>query len=275
MKTKIIAEVSSNHGGDINIAKEFVRTAAKIGIDYIKFQSWQAKNYRGERQKYDWYKKSELTDQMHYELLEEAEKSGIKFLTTVFDVNRVEFLESLGLKEIKVGSADTSNYKLIERLAKSEIFEHIIISTGMHYINEIEKTAQIMKESGKKFTFMHCVSLYPTPIEKVRLRRMLWLKKFTPSVGYSDHTIGTLAAEMAIAMGADYVEKHFTLGEGKCPRSMPWDATPEDFEKLINFREKFNIIFGESEDMDILPEEIESRKVYIGLFSGEKNNKNL
>jgi sialic acid synthase SpsE len=260
-KTKIIAEVSSNHGGDLKIAKEFVKTASEIGIDYIKFQSWRAKNVKKDDPQYEWFLKAELFDEAHLILVEECNKRGIRFLTTCFDVERIDFLVKLGLKEIKVGSPDCGSYKMIEKL--KDKFNHLIISTGMHYEEEISKTAEILK--GKNFTFLHCVSIYPTPPEKVNLRRMDWLKKFTPSVGYSDHCIGIEAIKLAIARGASYVEKHFTLDEGKCPRTNPWDATPEQMEELVKFGDKCGILLGESQP-EITEEEIIARKKFIGRF---------
>ncbi len=267
IRTKVIAEVASNHGGDINIAKKFIRVAASIGVDYIKFQSWQVSKLRKDDPQYEWFCRAELSDKAHYELIEECEKYNIKFLTTCFDIERIEFLSNLGLREIKVGSADCASYTMIKLL--SEKFDHLIISTGMHYSEEIRKTAEILK--GKKFTFLHCVSLYPTPLDKVNLRRMDWLRQFTPSVGYSDHTIGIEAVKAAIARGASYVEKHFTLGESECPRANPWDATPREFEQVMEFAHKCALILGDSDaDFEITEEEAKAREKFIGRFGSNK-----
>ena len=265
LKAKIIAEVSSNHGGDLKIAKEFIRVAASIGVDYVKFQSWQAKKVRKDDPQYEWFCKAEISDEAHYELIEECEKRNIKFLTTCFDIERIEFLSKLGLKEIKVGSADCASFRMIKEL--SEKFEHLIISTGMHYQEEIAETAKMLKT--KNFTFLHCVSLYPSPPERVCLRRMDWLRQFTPSVGFSDHCIGIEAVKLAIARGADYVEKHFTLGKGKCPRTNIWDATPDEFEKIVKFRDECSILLGD-EEWKISDEENEARKRFIGRFGDNR-----
>lgn len=264
-KTKIIAEVSSNHGGDLKVAKEFIRIADEIGIDYIKFQSWQVHKMKKDDPQYEWFKKSELTDQMHYELIEECKKNNIKFLTTCFDIDRIEFLSSLGLDEIKVGSADTASYKMLSMLKNK--FSHIIVSTGMATDEEVRKAAEILSNSN--FTFLHCVSLYPTPPGRVNLRRMDWLKQFTKSVGYSDHSIGIEAVKLSIARGASFVEKHFTLGEGKCPRTMPWDATPEEFKEIVKFRNLCTELLGE-EKLIIDQEMLEIRKKFIGRFGNNR-----
>lgn len=264
-KTKIIAEVSSNHGGDIKIAKEFIKVAADIGLDYIKFQSWQAKKVKKDDPQYDWFLKSELTDRMHYELIDECKKYNIKFLTTCFEIERIEFLSTLGLDEIKVGSADTSSYRMLSILKHK--FKHIIVSTGMATNEEIIKAAEVLKEV--RFTFLHCVSIYPTPPEKVNMLRMDWLKNFTSSVGYSDHTVGIEAIKLAMARGANYVEKHFTLGEGRCPRTMPWDATPEKFEEIVRYRDELGKMLGVGK-LIMGKDIIEAREKSFGRFGNNK-----
>lgn len=265
IRTQLIAEVSSNHGGNIKIAKQFIRVAADLGIDYIKFQSWQLKNIKLSDPQYEWFKKAELSDEQHYELIDECKKRGIKFLTTCFDMDRIKFLASLGLTEIKISSSDCASLKMLKEISRN--FKHLIISTGMHYKNEVIKAAHLLK--NKEFTFLHCVSLYPTPHDKVNLKRMDWLRNFTDSVGYSDHCVGIEAVKLAIARGASYVEKHFTLGKGSCPRTMIWDATPEDFRDIIAFKEKCEMLLGDM-DYSLSPEEIKMRNKSIGRLGNNR-----
>ena len=132
---------------------------------------------------------------------------------------------------------------------------------------EIKKAAQVLK--GSKFTFLHCVSVYPTPLEKVNMLRMSWLRNFTDSVGYSDHSIGIEAVKLAISRSANYVEKHFTLGEKECPRTMPWDATPVEFVEIVRYRDKCVKMLGDGKlipDKDILA----ARKKSICRFGNNK-----
>jgi sialic acid synthase SpsE len=146
-------------------------------------------------------------------------------------------------------------------------FKHILVSTGMAKEEEIKKAAQVLK--GSKFTFLHCVSVYPTPLEKVNMLRMDWLRNFTDSVGYSDHSIGIEAVKLAIIKGASFVEKHFTLGKGKCLRTMPWDATEKEFAEIIKYREICVKMLGNVKlipDRDILF----SRKRFICRFGNNK-----
>lgn len=233
MRTQIIAEVSSNHGGDMTLAREFVREAANAGADYVKFQSWRASTVRAgpADPQYEWFVKSELTDAGHHELLEECAKRRIRFLTTCFDAGRIEFLASLGMDAIKVGSPDLTSRRMLEGLRAA--FPHVIVSTGVGTNKEVEAASHWL--CGGMFTFMHCVSLYPMPPDCANLRRMEWLRGFTPSVGWSDHAIGNDVAKLAVAAGATFVEKHFCLERNGRGRSTPWDATPEDIAELVEY----------------------------------------
>lgn len=264
-KTKVIAEVASNHGGDIQLAKQFIRVAAECGADYVKFQSWQGKNLRRDDSQYDWFVRSELSDKAHLELMEECAVRGIQFLTTCFETERVGFLASLGLKEIKVGSADTASYGMLRELRKH--FDHILVSTGMATEEEVRGAVAILQ--GKPFTLMHTVSLYPTPPEHANMRRMHWLRQFTQSVGYSDHTVGIEAIKLAIAMGAGYVEKHFCLSRQGPGRAMPWDMTPQELEEMVQFTYQVETILGRGQ-LPILPELDAARKRFIGRFGDNR-----
>jgi N,N'-diacetyllegionaminate synthase len=261
MRTKIIAEVASNHGGDMKLATEFIRKGAAAGVDYVKFQSWQAKGMSPKDPQYDWFKKSELTDDQHGELKAQCEKNGIGFLTTIFHADRVGFLQKLTPKILKVGSADTMNLPLLEALDGK--FEHLLISTGMATDAEIEKLSKIIKKST--LTLFHSVSLYPTPIEQANLKRMDFLRKYSSSIGYSDHTVGTDAIKMAIDREAHFVEKHFCLSRQGPGRVCDWDASPEMFKEIVDHAKKVDLMMGsgsfkKSEAID------EARKRFIGRF---------
>lgn len=207
MKTKIIAEIASCHNGSMNMAKALVKAAADAGVDVVKFQSWKASDVKDDDPDKERYKELEFKDEWHKEIIEYCRQVGVEFLTTVFDIKRIPFLKSLGLDSIKVASYDMKSYKLLEELKKH--FKKIYVSTGGSYPEEIKKAAEVLK--GHDFTFLHCVLAYPTPLEQANLAKIDWLRQFTKSVGFSDHTFGTDAAKVAIAMGVYVVEKHFTL----------------------------------------------------------------
>ena len=205
--TKIIAEIASSHNGDLNLAKAMIKAAAEAGVDYVKFQSWQAKNVKDTDPDKERYKTLELSDEAHYELIKECKKNGVEFLTSIFDRGRIPFLKKLGLNTIKIPSTYCNSEKMIK--ACRDNFKTVIVSTGMSSPEEVKKTSQLLK--GHDFVLLHCVSIYPLPKEKVNLQRMLWLKELAPKWGLSDHYLGAEASKIAIAMGADFIEKHFTL----------------------------------------------------------------
>lgn len=258
---KIVAEAATNHNGDIIIAKEMINAAKDAGADVIKFQSWQTRNMDPGNPAYKIMKTKELSDDDHYLLLDECNKTGIEFLTTCFDVKRVEFLASLGLKTIKVASTDVGSLRLLRMLR--ERFENIILSTGMSYSSEIEKAVKVL-HSGN-FTLLHCVSLYPTPPGKANLKRILTLQQFAENVGYSDHTIGNTASKIAIAMGATIIEKHFTLKRNPDNVFSNISCLPSDIKKICDFARDYELMKG-SGSPDLFKEENDSRRLFIGRW---------
>ncbi|HMK46239.1 MAG TPA: N-acetylneuraminate synthase family protein [Methanocella sp.] len=265
-RTKIIAEAAANHNGDIRIMKDMIRVAKESGADYIKFQSWLSNNLiTDDSSNRQYYKEREVLDETHFVLRDECRSQGIKFLTTCFDIGRIDFLKQLGLTEIKVASPDLGSSAMIEKLRDN--FDHLIISTGMSYGDEVRQTASIMK--GRNFTLLHCISLYPTPPEKVNMARMDWLRQFTPSVGFSDHTFGTAAAKIAIARGADYVEKHFTLDRSLPGRDQPLSAEPAELKEICDFARTTETMMGDGR-VDLFEDECPARKKFVGRWGNNK-----
>jgi len=265
MKTMIIAEAAANHAGKIEIARKMVQAAADCGADYIKFQSWQSKNLRPGDPSFERHKMSELSDEAHQLLIDECKRCGIKFLTTCFDVGRIGFLSKLGLGTIKVPSTELTSLRMLKELRSK--FDRVIVSTGASVPGEIEKAVDILK-SGK-FTLMHCVSIYPAPPEKVNMARMSYLRKFTPSVGFSDHSLGAEAAKLAIAMGADYVEKHFTIDKSLPGNDQAMSSTPEVIKEICDYSKLVHVMMGRP-DYKIYEEEEAVRKNYIGKWGDNK-----
>ncbi|MDY6862150.1 MAG: N-acetylneuraminate synthase family protein, partial [Thermodesulfobacteriota bacterium] len=258
---KIIAEIGSNHNGELSLAKEMIWAAKYAGADIVKFQSWQAKNLKPKDPNFERHIKAELSDDAHFILKKECKKAGVKFLTTCFDIGRIDFLKSLGLDTVKVASPDLGSIKMIKTLR--EKFPHLIISTGMSYKEEIYQTARILKDYN--YTFLHCTSLYPTPIHKVNLIRMDWLKGFAPHVGFSDHTMGCEAAKAAIARGAEYIEKHFTLSRNLPGKDQKISAIPEEIKEIADYAKNIQELLGSCQ-IELCEEEMELRKIYIGKW---------
>lgn len=252
---QIIAEFCQNHLGDRNILKDMIWAASEAGADYAKIQSMKSDELtfrekfeegiiengvvkaikRPYKAEYERLKKLDLSEEDHYFFIDECKKAGIKPLTTVFTRAEIKFLSKLPLKEIKVPSYDCASFKMIEEL--KEKFEHLIISTGATYDWEIEKTAEILKD--KKFTFLHCITIYPTPLDKLNLNRMNYLRRFTPFVGFSDHTLterdGIKASIVALSLAADYIERHFTILPKEKTKDGPVSIDYSLLKELVNF----------------------------------------
>lgn len=276
-KIKIIAEIASSHNGDIELGKKMIQEAAKTGVDIVKFQSWQSKNVDDGDPDKKRYASLELSDNDHLVLKKECELNGVEFLTTCYNEERIQFLKDLGLKKIKVASTDLKALNFLKKLRDN--FEEVIVSTGMSTKDEIESAVDVLK-SGE-FTIMHCVSMYPCPLEKANLKKLLWLKSLTANVGYSDHTEGISAAVLSMGMGVKYIEKHFTtnrnmhqfphtVGEGMKPITTHLIASePEIFKQICDWRDKYEIALG-SGSLELLPEEKATRVKYTGRLG--KNN---
>jgi N,N'-diacetyllegionaminate synthase len=262
-RTQLIAEIGANHAGDIDLAIRMIEAAAASGAQWVKFQSWRAETLReGEAHpNYNWYVQSQLSDDDHHRLITACEANQIGFLTTCFDLARVPFLSSLGLSTVKVASPDLASHTMIKELRKN--FDHLIVSTGMSFDDEIEQTGTLLR--GTSFTFMHCVSLYPTPLESVNLARMDWLRSFTPSVGYSDHTFGTEAAKLAVGRGAAYIEKHFTLSRYLPGKDQAVSCEPHELRQIADHIALVEKMMG-TVHPSLSENEGQMRQVYIGKW---------
>jgi len=277
MRPKIIAEIASSHNGDIELAKSMIRAAADAGADIVKFQSWQAKNVPDNDPDKKRYESLELSDADHEVLIDECKKNGVEFLTAVFDIDRIPFLKSLGLKSVKVPSVSLKESKLLKALVDN--FDHVFVSTGMSTEQEIKQAMDILSKT--KYTIMHCVAIYPTPLEKANLAKINWLKKHAPSVGYSDHTMGIDAPIASMSMGIDYLEKHFTLSrhlpqqshttaDGSKPITTHAVACePHELKVICDAAKKLEKIMGDG-SLEMHPEEILTRKKYTGRLGKNK-----
>jgi len=265
MRTRIIAEVGANHGGDLGLAFEMIVAAAEAGADFVKFQSWRVDTLRPGDPARERHAPAELSDDDHVKLMEECDRCGIAFLTTCFDHARADFLAGLGLTHIKVASPDVGSSRMLGVLA--ERFPHLLVSTGMATDEEVIAAAETL--TGKDFTLLHCVSLYPTPTERVNLARMGWLRTLAPSVGFSDHTMGTAAPKLAIALGAEYVEKHFTIDRGLPGKDQAVSALPFEIREIVACAEAVETMMG-TEHPELSEREHEMRGLYIGKWGDNR-----
>jgi N,N'-diacetyllegionaminate synthase len=269
MRTKIIIEAASNHQGNIFLAKEFIRIAAKIGADCVKFQSSRYNDLTDKSEaQAEWVRKTSLSDNDHLELITECSKNKIEFLTTCFSISRVDFLSSLGLKEIKIASPDLVSFSMIEKLA--EKFDHLIISTGMHSVGDIKRAIDFLIKNKINATLLHSVSMYPTPLNKAFMHKFLWLKDNFPKVGYSNHVPDTEPVKFAMAHGAQIVEVHMKLGKYGPGRAADWDLSVEQLEELVGYRNILEEMLGKEKDLNnkdfLYEEEVKAAKRFVGRW---------
>lgn len=228
-KVLIIAEAGVNHNGSLEIAKRLVDEASSAGVDIIKFQTFKAEKLvsksakqadyqkknigKREESQYAMLKKLELSNEQHEELIAYCNLKNIRFFSTAFDMDSIDYLHSLKLGLWKIPSGEITNYPYLKKIASYK--EPIILSTGMCELTDIENAINVLVTNGVSkdtITVLHCNTEYPTPMEDVNLKAMLEIKeKFGVKIGYSDHTEGIEVPIAAVALGATVIEKHFTL----------------------------------------------------------------
>jgi N,N'-diacetyllegionaminate synthase len=236
MRCELISEIASNHGGDLDLACDLIRQCAEAGADTVKVQSYQTRHLNPADPQFAWLRQAEISDDAHVRLKACCEANHVRFLTTVFHEDRVPFLASLGLTHLKIGSGEAMRRPLIDAVAAYPW--HVYVSTGLATLNEI---AYAVKMLGNRLTLMHTVSEYPTPLERVNLPRIAWLReKFGVPVGYSDHTQGRTACNAALYFGVAAIEKHLTrpLRNGGV-RENVWDACPNSFTVIRMDRDQY------------------------------------
>lgn len=225
----IIAEAGVNHNGSIEMAKKLIDAACDCDVDYVKFQTtkgpeaitskfaqmadYQKKNLNQDESQLEMLRKILLRMEDFEELNTYCGKQGVKFMSTPFDLESVDFLAGLNMDYMKIPSGEITNLPYLRKIAKLHI--PVIMSSGMCTLGDIEAAMNVLTNNGlseSEISLLHCNTEYPTPFEDVNLRAMLTLKQcFGVRVGYSDHTKGVEVPIAAVAMGAEIIEKHFTL----------------------------------------------------------------
>ena len=246
----IIAEAGVNHNGSLELAMRMVEKAAEAGVDYVKFQTFKAdklvtrdakkaeyqqKNMSGESDsQFEMLKALELSEEDHHILKDYCKKVGVGFLSTPFDLDSIEFLYSLGIDFWKIPSGEITNYPYLRKIASYNL--PVVMSTGMCEDADIEEALKALKDNGQdlsKVTLLHCNTQYPTPFEDVNLLAMQGLRKFVNHVGYSDHTLGITVPIAASALGAEVIEKHFTLSRSLAGPDHKASLEPEELKEMV------------------------------------------
>lgn len=247
-KTYIIAEMSANHAGSLERAKEIIHAAKEAGADCIKIQTytpdtitincdnkffhidngtWEGENL------YQLYEKAFTPWEWQAELKNEAEKIGIDFFSTPFDKTAVDFLEDIGVAFYKIASFEVVDIPLIEYVASKG--KPIIMSTGMASLGEIEEAVQAIRSQGNdKIALLRCASAYPAITDEMNLATMVNMKEtFGVPVGLSDHSMGSVGAVTAVALGASIIEKHFCLDRAIDNPDASFSMNPSEFQQMV------------------------------------------
>ncbi len=248
MSVYIIAEAGVNHNGSFEHACRLVDAAKAAGVDCIKFQTFRSENLvshstrkaeyqkaaTGEGSQIDMLKKLELSYEEFLALKDYCDKVGICFLSTPFDLDSIEFLNSIDMPFWKIPSGEVTNYPYLVAIAKTG--KPVVMSTGMCDMEEVREALNVLRDNGtKEIKLLHCNTEYPTPFEDVNLRAMQTLREeFGLEVGYSDHTKGIEVPVAAVALGATMIEKHFTLDRNMEGPDHKASLEPDELEKMVS-----------------------------------------
>ena len=277
-RTLIIAEAGVNHNGDIAKAKALIDKGAEAGVDYVKFQTFKAgnlvtkqakraayqdKNTQDNDSQYEMLKKLELSQKDHQELIDYCTQKGVKFLSTGFDFESLEFLAGLGITIAKVPSGEITNLPYLRKVAT--LFPEVILSTGMANITEIKDAVKVLTDNGvskDKITVLHCNTEYPTPMEDVNLKAMLHIQReLGVSVGYSDHTLGIEVPIAAVALGATVIEKHFTLDKTLPGPDHKASLEPEELKAMVMAIRNIEKAIGGSGLKEVSKSEVKNKPI--------------
>ena len=244
----IIAEMSANHAGDISRAKEIIHAAKEAGADCIKIQTYTPDTitidcdlpyfhisdgtWNGENL-YQLYKKAYTPWEWQKELLEEAKKTGIDFFSTPFDNTAVDFLEEIGIEFYKIASFELVDIPLIEYVASKG--KPLIMSTGMATLAEIDEAVNAVRNQGNNnLALLRCASAYPAITDEMNLRTMQNMgETFGVPCGLSDHSMGSIGAVTAVALGASIIEKHFCIDRSIENPDSSFSMNPTEFKQMV------------------------------------------
>jgi len=250
-KTFIIAEAGVNHNGSIDLAKQMIDVAAGAGSDAVKFQTFKTENLvsknapKADYQKvstgnsesqFEMIKKLELDENAHKILFAYCLEKSIQFLSSPFDLASIDLLNKLGMEVFKIPSGEITNLPYLRKIGG--LNKKVIMSTGMADLKEVEDALDVLTNVGtelKNITVLHCNTEYPTPMEDVNLRAMITIAQaFGVCVGYSDHTLGIETSIAAVALGAQVIEKHFTLDKNMEGPDHEASLEPDKLKNMVH-----------------------------------------
>ncbi len=232
--TFIIAEIGLNHNGEVELAKNMIKKAKGCGANAVKFQMFDTDELYSKKSKiFDTFKSLEFTREEWQEIRDFAEEEEILFTSSVFDNKSVDQLDELGSPMFKIASGDLTQIPLLDHISKK--YKPTIISTGLSNISEVEEAVKTFySNDNRKIALLHCVSNYPSSLDDLNLNVIETLKKaFRVPVGFSDHTLGVTAPVTAVALGADIIEKHFTLDREMEGPDQKLSLPPKMFKDMV------------------------------------------
>lgn len=279
--TFIIAELSANHAGNIQIAKDTILAAKDIGANAIKLQTYTAESMTfnldsdefmtnpdgiwAGRKLYDLYKEIQLPLKWHQELFSYARDIGIDIFSSPFDIAAVDFLEQFNPSAYKIASFEITDYELIRYTASKQ--KPIIISTGIATIDEIQDVVDICKSVGNEnIILLKCTSSYPSLLEDANLLTIANLEQtFGVLSGFSDHTLGITAPIVAVTLGAKVIEKHFILDKSISSADSSFSLDKKEFKEMINAIRDTEKLLGKV-DYSICARKKQNRKLSRSLY---------
>jgi len=264
-KINIIAEIGCNHNGDKNLAREMVLAAKECGVDGVKFQTFKAEALisryapKADYQKIttgtadsqlEMTRKLELSQEDYNELREYASSLGLQVFSTPFDMESVDFLDSIGQVTWKIPSGEITNLPYLEKIGRiKREGKKVIVSSGMATVEEMRNCISVLVNNGTSeadIILLHCNTEYPTPDEDVNLLAIHDLMESFPNVkiGFSDHSVGPVAAIGAAVLGVTLIEKHFTLDKNFPGPDHKASATPQELKALVDGVRRIEVMAG-------------------------------
>ncbi|MEM9680415.1 MAG: N-acetylneuraminate synthase family protein [Bacteroidota bacterium] len=264
--TYLIAEIGSNHNGSFDQACEMIEVAADAGVDAVKFQTFKAKNHYSKNTPgislynkgiYELIEELEIDRSWHTKLAALSKKVGVDFLDSPCDFEAVDLAIKVDMPLMKVASFDMVDVRLIDRISKTG--KGVIFSTGMANMSEIETAVNICrKNNNEHIIILQCTSIYPAPVHLSNLNAMETVKRaFGVLVGYSDHTLGDHIACAAVSMGAEVIEKHFTLDRDLEGPDHAFAIEPQELGDMVSKIRDIELGMGDGIKNGPRPEEME------------------
>ena len=294
--TLIIAEAGVNHNGSLDLALKLCDAAKEAGADVVKFQTWktekiithsvaqaeyQTENTGKTESQFDMLKRLELSYDDFRKVKEYCDKIGIQFASTADEEESLDFLISLGIPFIKIGSGEITNIPYLRIMGSKKL--PVIISSGMSTLAEVDVALAELRNAGATdIILLHCTTNYPCPMEDVNLNAMITMKNaFKLPVGYSDHTKGIEVPIAAVAMGAKVIEKHFTLDRNMEGPDHLASTEPDEFKKMVESIRNIEKAMGNGEKVPTMSEIdiskvvlkrcVASKKIKTGEIFNENN----